>query len=75
MTQMGEPLEENELTYMLELAQDADSTNPNAVNIERLAEIMIPSDDIMHDLTHKANDEIKKAELEAKARRDREESA
>ena len=37
MTDMGEPLEENELKYLMSLANDANSSNPDLVSIERLA--------------------------------------
>ena len=64
MTSMGEPLEENEIAYLLELAQDNTSDRPDDINIERLAQIMMPSDDIIEDLTQKANAAIKQAKAE-----------
>ena len=51
MNSMGEPLEDHEIAYMLELAQDEGSDRPDDINIERLAQIMMPSDDIIEDLT------------------------
>ena len=70
MTSMGEPLEEHEINYLLGLAADKDSERPEEVDIERLSWIMVPSDDIIEDLTQQANAAIKEAELEAKAKRD-----
>ena len=59
---MGEPLEEYEVDYLLDLACKADNTREDDVNIEKLAQLMIPSDDIIEDLTQMANNAIKKAE-------------
>ena len=67
MQQMGEPLEEHEINYLLDLAHDPSSDKPDEIDIERLSWIMVPSDDIIEDLTQQANAAIKQAELEAKA--------
>lgn len=63
MTSYGEPLEQNEVAYLIEIAKDPDS---NLINIETLSQIMMPSDDIIEDLTQQANEAIKKQEAEAK---------
>ena len=51
MTGMGEPLEENEIQYLLDLTANTDSSKPGEVNIEALSALLVPSDDIIEDLT------------------------
>ena len=65
---MGEPLDQNEMKYMLDLAADPSSKNRDLINIEKLSKLMMPSDDIIEELTQQANEKIKKAEAEAKLR-------
>ena len=62
MTGMGEPLEDNEMEYLLKLCSNVDSEKPGEVNIEALCAILVPSDDIIEDLTQQANAAIKEAE-------------
>ena len=50
MTAMGEAFEENEMDYMLDLALEKGSSNVDFIDIERLAKILIPSDNIVDDL-------------------------
>ena len=66
MTSFGEPLEQNEVNYLIDLAKDPDS---NLIDIEKLSQIMMPSDDIIEDLTQQANEKIKREEAEAKMKR------
>ena len=66
MTSFGEPLEQNEVNYLIDLARDPDS---NLIDIEKLSQIMMPSDDIIEDLTQQANEKIKREEAEAKMKR------
>ena len=68
MQTMGEPLDQNEMKYMLDLAADPSSKNRDLINIEKLSKLMMPSDDIIEELTQQANEKIKKAEAEAKLR-------
>ena len=68
MQTMGEPLDANEMKYMLDLASDPSSKNREMINIEKLSKVMMPSDDIIEELTQQANEKIKKAEAEAKQR-------
>ena len=51
-------LDDKEIEYLLKLVQEEayDSSRPNEINIEKLAQLMVPSDDIMGDLTNKANE-------------------
>ena len=63
MTSFGEPLEQNEVNYLIDLAKDPSS---NLIDIEKLSQIMMPSDDIIEDLTQQANEKIKREEAEAK---------
>ena len=63
MMSFGEPLEQNEVDYLIDLAKDPDS---NLIDIEKLSQIMMPSDDIIEDLTQQANEKIKREEAEAK---------
>ena len=63
MTSFGEPLEQNEVKYLIDLAKDPSS---NLIDIEKLSQIMMPSDDIIEDLTQQANEKIKREEAEAK---------
>ena len=51
MVSMGEPLQDFELKYLMDLATDKTSDHPNDIDIERLSKLMIPSDDIIRDLT------------------------
>eukprot|EP00356_Strombidium_inclinatum_P003421 CAMPEP_0170504530 /NCGR_PEP_ID=MMETSP0208-20121228/48207_1 /TAXON_ID=197538 /ORGANISM="Strombidium inclinatum, Strain S3" /LENGTH=98 /DNA_ID=CAMNT_0010784847 /DNA_START=203 /DNA_END=496 /DNA_ORIENTATION=- len=52
LTSMGEPLEVHELEYLLQVAAPADSSEkPEHVDIVKLSEILMPSDDIIEDLT------------------------
>lgn len=67
MTSMGEPLEQFEINYMMELAQQ-EGGDPNLIDIEKLAQILIPSDNIMDDLAREADEQIKKEDAENKAR-------
>ena len=55
VTTMGEALEKNEVNYMLQMAKDEDHEERTLVNIKRLAQLMLPSDDILDDLKKKAN--------------------
>ena len=59
MKRMGEPLEEHEMQYLLDLCATLDTTVPGEVNIESLSELLVPSDDIIEDLVQKANQAIK----------------
>ena len=51
---------------MIDLAKDPKS---NLIDIEKLSQIMMPSDDIIEDLTQQANEKIKREEAEAKMKR------
>ena len=51
MKRMGEPLEDNEVQYLLELCASLDSSVPGEVNIESLSALLVPSDDVIEDLT------------------------
>mgnify|MGYP006125433345 CR=1 FL=1 len=51
MQTMGEPLEPNEMQYMLDLAADPAQKNRDLINIEILSKVMMPSDDIIEELT------------------------
>ena len=51
---------------MLKLAEDEDG-KPNMINIEKLAKILIPSDNIMDDLAREADEQIKREDAEKKA--------
>ena len=62
MTGMGEPLEDNEIQYLLNLCSNCDTEKPGEVNIEALSAILGPSDDIIEDLTQQANAAIKERE-------------
>ena len=59
MKRMGEPLEENEVSYLLDLCATLDSEVPGEVDIEALSALLVPSDDIIEDLTQQANQAIK----------------
>ena len=68
MTTMGEPLDKFEIDYLLMLATDEEEGgNPNLINIEKLAKILIPSDNIMDDLAREANEQLKIEEAKRKA--------
>ena len=64
MTGFGEPLEQKEMQYLMELAIEPES---KLIDIEKLSQIMMPSDDIIEDLTQQANEKIKREEALAKA--------
>ena len=66
LTSMGEPLEDFELKYLLDLATDPQNESTN-VDIVRLSEILVPSDDIEEDLRQQANASIKKSEQDKKS--------
>ena len=51
MLSMGEPLEQSEMQYLLDLADDPSQKNKDLINIEKLSQVMMPSDDIIEDLT------------------------
>ena len=51
MKRMGEPLEENEVSYLLDLCATLDSEVPGEVDIQALSALLVPSDDIIEDLT------------------------
>jgi len=53
LTAMGEVLNESELEYMLQLAEDPSSENPELIKIERIVQILIPSDNIMDEIKQK----------------------
>ncbi len=50
----GEPLDEDEFAYLLQLAQDSNPSDPNSdeCDIQLLAKILLPSDNILEELTH-----------------------
>ena len=60
---------------MIELVEKEalDETMPDEINIEKLAQILVPSDDINDDLTNKANEIIKREEAERKRKEAEEE--
>ena len=66
MQTMGEPLQDHELKYLFDLAIDKNSNNPDEIDIVRLSQLMIPSDDIIKDLTLQASEAIKEAEIAKK---------
>ena len=72
---MAETLDDNEVDYMIELVEKEalDETMPDEINIEKLAQILVPSDDINDDLTNKANEIIKREEAERKRKEAEEE--
>ena len=70
---MGEPLENFEIEFMLKLAQD-DGDDPNKINIEKLAKILVPSDNILDDLAREADEKLKREEAAAKAKETSEEA-
>ena len=47
LTGMAETLNEAEVDYMLKLARDPQSENPELINIERIAKILVPSEDLV----------------------------
>ena len=71
MQKMGEPLEDNEVEYLIQtcngMAPNEDAEAPkDEVHIESLSKILCPSDDIIEDLTQAANNAIRKADIERK---------
>ena len=53
MNSMGEPLEDHEINFMLDLAKPGpgeESEKPDEIDIVKLSKLMCPSDDIMDDL-------------------------
>ena len=66
LMKMGEPLEQEELSFLFEEAaikpdEEEDALcPPDHINIERLSRIMVPSDDIMDDLLREAADDLQK---------------
>ena len=73
LNQMGEPLEDHEMEYLMNLATDPNSSNPDMVNIERLSQLMVPSDDIIEDLTQQANAALKEKEAQRLMKEEEEE--
>ena len=67
VTEMGEALNEKEVEFMLELAKDKDQVDQSLINIKRLAELMIPSEDILRTLEGKATAIILWEEIAKKA--------
>ena len=64
---MGEVLNESELEYMLQLAEDPSSENPELIKIERIVQILIPSDNIMDEIKQKIQAEIDQKQKEEEA--------
>jgi len=55
LTTMGEPLDEREMKFLLDLAQK-ETGNSDMIDIDKLSQILIPSDNIMDDLARQANE-------------------